>query len=506
MYFHFWTPNPKIGVLAQETQVVTIIMSSIDTPPAQESPAGSDNDTPPEVLNTSFNDMANRAVNNPDLYIDHEDFFNLAQDIGFEMTDEEKVKARPKKLCHVAYDGRWYKDMYTLSKKIYLHYNERKEEVFTKIPTNQSNQIKKIAESILQKRLLMSRGDIYSVTDNTILPFAQATTGPQFFVVMQRDVLSLWFGKWSGMTLGELQKPTDIDRIRVLGIFFLEKNRENISRTQDRSTSNRHDLDDPSQRLSSIFQVIRNDFNDLEVIVPHPDAWTADSTMDRVDDWTSYDPNERSRIGIARDRKQIQHIFNTSLSQYREAMRKYTLGTGGGSGASSDFHRWEEREPDDFYTYPRQSAAYLTWIHMWDKQLGWILTARGDSLPDGIAIDDSTVHRHRSASSPSSTLLDSQLANALDASRTESTKTSQELLSVLRQLNEQCTTNDALNPLEELEKISNMIEFWEVKKRSYEHEEILNNDDTMVATKKSRLDAAAKTLGTLYEKLNNWSA
>jgi hypothetical protein len=137
------------------------------------------------------------------------------------------------------------------------------------------------------------------------------------------------------------------------------------------------------------------------------------------------------------------------------------------------------------------------------------LTSRGDSLPDGIAIDDSTVHRHRSASSPSSTLLDSQLANALDASRTESTKTSQELLSVLRQLNEQCTTpttNDALNPLEELEKISNMIEFWEVKKRSYEHEEILNNDNTTVATKKSRLDAAAKTLGTLYEKLNKWLA
>jgi hypothetical protein len=75
------------------------------------------------------------------------------------------------------------------------------------------------------------------------------------------------------MTLeSELQKPTDNDRIRVLGIFFLENNRENISCTQDRSTSNRHDLDDPSQRLSSIFQVIRNDFNDLEVIVPHPDA------------------------------------------------------------------------------------------------------------------------------------------------------------------------------------------------------------------------------------------
>ena len=102
--------------------------------------------------------------------------------------------------------------------------------------------------------------------------------------------------------------------------------------------------------------------------------------------------------------------------------------------------------------------------------------------------------------------MDSQLANALDASRTESTKTSQELLSVLRELNEQCTTNDALNPLEELEKISNMIEFWEVKKRSYEEHEEINNDDMTVATKKSRLDAAAKTLGTLYEKLNNWSA
>jgi hypothetical protein len=71
--------------------------------------------------------MANRAINNPDLYIDHEDFFNLAQDIGFEMTDEEKAKARPKKLCHIAYDGWWYKDMYTLSRKIYLHYNEREE-------------------------------------------------------------------------------------------------------------------------------------------------------------------------------------------------------------------------------------------------------------------------------------------------------------------------------------------------------------------------------------------
>jgi hypothetical protein len=88
--------------------------------------------------------------------------------------------------------------------------------------------------------------------------------------------------------------------------------------------------------------------------------------------------------------------------------------------------------------------------------------------------------------------------NALDALRTKSTKTSQELLSVLRELNEQCTTNDVLNPLEELEKISNMIEFWEVKKRSYEHEEI-NNDDMTVATIKSRLDAAAKTLGTVYE-------
>jgi hypothetical protein len=101
--------------------------------------------------------------------------------------------------------------------------------------------------------------------------------------------------------------------------------------------------------------------------------------MDRVEDWTSYDPNEKSRIGIPQDRKQIQHIFNTSMSQYRESMRKYTLGrTGGGSGASSDFHRWKEREPDDFYTYPRQGAAYLTWIHMWDKQVGWILTAHGD--------------------------------------------------------------------------------------------------------------------------------
>ena len=60
--------------------------------------------------------------------------------------------------------------------------------------------------------------------------------------------------------------------------------------------------------------------------------------------------------------------------KYKDVMKKWTTGTGGGSGDPENYANWETRDPENFARYHNDHGPMLTWIYMVDQLKGGALT------------------------------------------------------------------------------------------------------------------------------------
>lgn len=344
------------------------------------------------------------------LYMEREQYFELIQDEGTEMSEIEELSyssrlAKPKKKTkNIAYGNRFYPLLYTLAAHLWEVMDSHRLD-FPNIPkggSNKSTYIHDIGKEIAQEREERARADIHSIGDDgdeeTCFDLMLASDKQKVFVLKQSALLSRMRNRYG--PLPESKKTTIDDKVRVMGVLFMsERLRDYLPDMLGKTRGgNRASIDASSARKRTGFRGLWMDFVDMEKIVVLPEEWTSADTQLTVDEhkedgmyeqFGQFDPNNKNRIALAWTEKEVAAIFQSVISEYNPAMHNWMKGTGGGSGAPEDFSVWERRDPITFIDYSNQAARmYLSVVYIWDRKYHFLLVTQKDSVPDDLVIDD----------------------------------------------------------------------------------------------------------------------
>jgi len=83
-------------------------------------------------------------------------------------------------------------------------------------------------------------------------------------------------------------------------------------------------------------------------------------------------------------------MYEFILKKYKDAMVKWTKGTGGGPGAPEGYENWETRNDEWFQNYASgiEFIPWLTWVYCMDQENGSLLLSKYEGLPSGIGTED----------------------------------------------------------------------------------------------------------------------
>ena len=77
-----------------------------------------------------------------------------------------------------------------------------------------------------------------------------------------------------------------------------------------------------------------------------------------LENWIHIDPNDKRNHNVLVDGIDVKNQFKQVLLLYKETMRKWTQGTGGGPGAPENYSNWNIRENEKFSKWVNTS---FTW-------------------------------------------------------------------------------------------------------------------------------------------------
>ena len=371
---------------------------------------------------TSTSVSLEQVLQDATLSIPRERWFELVQDIGDEMTEQEyalygvRAKGKPKlKTRKISYGNRFFANLYTLSSELYNLLDSRRETTFTRLPKPASKTacIHSLGQWIADKRDRYGRGDIHSIgRDVEFMDLIQSPTYAecdQYYILSQTEVLKYLFEKYGAK--GEEKVATIDDKVRVAGILFLEDMRPFI---QDmvgatRASRCRSVLDAASSRKQYGLKQLHEKFIDEEIVVDLPPGWDSEENKASVDEingagafeqFGRFNPNHHGRMKLNWTQAEINAIFAKVVVEYNAAMDKYTKGTGGGSGSSMLFGVWDEAQAEQHKKWRERpvgwiaqyagqmSMLYLGVVLMWDAQYSYIFVTPKDPMPVHCQIDD----------------------------------------------------------------------------------------------------------------------
>ena len=362
--------------------------------------------------------------------------FYLRDDMWWNFIQEVPTPIGNKKRANkqIHRDGQSYKKIYDLCSEMYTLF--RKDHcVFAYLPTKKSDVIKKLGEAILNNHFQVTRADMNNISDSTMIPFMKQAPNhvTKFYVLSQRDMVRWALNKWSTTSNERQQRTTDNDRLRVFGILFLEDLREHIPLVTGTHSSamSRSQLDAKNSTVKGVLQDVLIKFNDMDVEVCHPAAWSKSDTVSRIGSevHATMNPNEMERILVPRTMDGIKSIISSTTKAYNNVMKNYTKRTGGGDGNVANFSNWQQRDPLTFRNYENYTkSSYLTWIHMWNKQFDHPMVKVNEQLPPSARIeDDSTPNKPGNTST-------SKLLEALQKASADRQKQSSERLDAIKSL------------------------------------------------------------------------
>ena len=351
-------------------------------------------------------------LTNTTFHVDRERWFDLLQDDGLEMVGEEKttygtpVKGKRKnKHYNIAHRGRFYPKLYQLAhlcvQKIKDHPDVYPR--FNHGNKNLSSIVHPLGRHLASGRKKYARADLHNIgRDVGFSDFIQSDTYAQrdcFYIYSQQNVLEHMFDKYGPEK--ENKKVTTDDIVRVIGILFRDEDMRSCITSMVGTAKNgtRQELDAAPAKCRGGFRLLHTRFIDKEVVAGLPEMWTEDGTMAAIEEkygpgsfetYCIFNPNNHARISLPWTEDDMRKIFAKVLTEYNALMEKYTMGTGGGSGAPENYGDWWVRPAETVVGYIRQPAKfYLTILFMWDKQYSWIFTTEKDTLPQSCMIDDS---------------------------------------------------------------------------------------------------------------------
>ena len=179
-------------------------------------------------------DPIEAALTDESNYLTAEDWFSEIQDDGIDLTTSEvetwRGNPKKRKTYHITANGKHYKKLYALSKKLYLLYLDNPA-LFTKILKNKSDCISAIGKYIADKRYSTKRADMHAHTESELTEFAAMNKYQSLLTlhfISQRGVLKHFLEKWSGKSMTDQMELTDGDRLRAVGLLLKEELRDSI--------------------------------------------------------------------------------------------------------------------------------------------------------------------------------------------------------------------------------------------------------------------------------------
>ena len=318
------------------------------------------------------------------------------QDEGRELTVDEAadVQQKPTKRFSkkIRFAGRLYPHLYSLAEVVYITFqlDSKGGKWFTNLVKGKSDGVHKIGKWIAENRTRVARADIHSHESdelNAMLGEDEYKDKGVLYYLPQREMISHFFSLW-GTNFDDLLKPTIDDKLRLLGIMLTQDEvRDYIPDLlgKRRGEKGWQPIDAASSRSLAAWALVLERFLDDEVVIELPKKWSHEDFMKKINERAgveefyekngTFNPNNTDRLKLPWTEKLLQSMLKDSRTEYQVMMTKYTMGTGGGSGAPENFADWQERDESYILSYTPQQAAnlYLTIVFMWDKTHGFPL-------------------------------------------------------------------------------------------------------------------------------------
>ena len=333
----------------------------------------------------SQQDLLKTTLNDKSMLLNEKLFFDYLQEAPVEV-----IKGKAKRF-HFRPKGTQiqHKGIYTLA-KTFVEMFERRIDIM-KMPQNRAQTIAKMCNLIYtsSRAGVEKRRNISEQMHPHIWEFVKEENddNAEYYICRQADIFAYAIKAW-GVT-DEAQKATVAsDYCRAIGCFLLDEINEELDVLQGGMRS--MDIaDDPKKRHDAIFSSVAHLFNNERYVIKHPTGW---DRCTHLSGWEKIDPNDPSRISIKRSGIDMKHIYEKISSEYKRAMKNYTKGTGGGSGAPEDFEVWETRDATIHFNNYAKHTTYLTWIHLADKDSSYVLYSKYEGLPIHCKMDGDESH------------------------------------------------------------------------------------------------------------------
>ena len=162
------------------------------------------------------------------------------------------------------------------------------------------------------------------------------------------------------------------DILRLFSVMAMNDHRADVLSLPSHKVSNRSQMDQAFGREDMIFLQISKDFNNSSVQVQPPKLFHT------LTEKVTMNPNAISDSQKYRSPKWLKQLYKSIMSEYKVSMKKWTSGTGGGSGAPKDYWDWNKRDVNTFGDYGGRKGSkpvrksYLAYLLMVDMDVGYV--------------------------------------------------------------------------------------------------------------------------------------
>lgn len=209
-----------------------------------------------------------------------------------------------------------------------------------------------------------------------------------YYVCEQKDLLIKAVGLWGSTYEKEMKDFRNDDYIRLVGILLRESFRDRLDVIQDNRKS-REILDDRAgMSKKACFEAAAECFKDTTVVISHPTRWN--DVCEKHGD-PEFNPNNEVRIRYPWNGDDMAAMYKVIMKKYKETMKNWTKGTGGGPGFPEDYNNWKARDASEYfngYAEKKGGGLELTWIYMHDIALGLPLYSTFAGMPKAACFED----------------------------------------------------------------------------------------------------------------------
>ena len=390
--------NTNTGAV-EETQTLPFDGQGVLVEVDSNNKSSGDSTTKTEQRPLSKDELLQLVLNCNELFIDNAEWFYLMQEEPKLLSPSRNNRAKngywkPNKNSTNPDAHKYQFKLLCQAAEIFFSRVSTKPEFFDMGSKSTSAMIRTICNWIYQERNLKSEQKS-AISYRSHPEFWDYVKGDDnnsthiYYLVSQKKIIEKAVGASWGITIDVAKKFEASDLVRLAGLLVHSNFRSRVNFLTDGRRSRVENDNRPSFNKSQIFHDIADAYNNKSTVVLNPPQWQhvidLHGTLAE-----NIDANDPERIDLGWTAENMKTMYEHISKQYKETMKKWTSGTGGGSGAPEDYQNWEEQDPAEYFnSYACNIGAglYLTWVYMVDKNAGFILFAKYQGMPQEASLE-----------------------------------------------------------------------------------------------------------------------